>query len=124
MVTFNSEQCYFGHAYSYCAATLEIPMTVCSMVSGNLKAIAVESEVFAAWIITENKDSSVIMTTNIISHYKYNIPHTITFLFNFGGGTGIGFVGSTNRCPSSPPCSLNTVYYSLITVLGFYFHDP
>lgn len=117
MVTFNSEQCYFGHAYSYCAATLELAMTVSSMVSGNLKAIAVEGEVFAAWIVTENEDTSVIITTNIITH-------TITFLFNFGGGTGIGFVGSTNRCPSSPPCSLNTVYYCLITVLGFYFHDP
>ena len=96
MITFYFVQCYFGHACSYCAAKLELPMTVCSMISGNLKAIAVEGEVFAAWIITENEDSSVIMTTNIITH-------TITFLFNFGGGAGTGFVGSTGRCPFSPP---------------------
>lgn len=62
----------------------------------NLKAIAVEDEVFAAWFITENEDSSVIMMTNIITH-------SITFLFIFHGRTGIGFVGSTGRCPSSPP---------------------
>jgi len=70
-------------------------MTVSSMISGNLIAMAVEGEVFAAWIITENENSSVIMTTNIITH-------KITFLFIFGGGTGIGLVGSTGSCHSSP----------------------
>lgn len=87
MITFNVVQCYFFHAHSYCAATLQLLMTVCSMTSGNLKSMALDGELFAAWIIIDSEDSYVIMTINAIIH-------PTTFLFNFGGGTGIGFLES------------------------------
>lgn len=104
MITFNFVQCYFGHAYSYCAAVLELPMTVCCVITGNLKAIAVEGEVLAAQIITENGYSSVIMTTNINTH-------TITFLFNFGDRTDIGFWGA--QADVLPPLLLTERYILL-----------
>lgn len=45
-ITFNFMECYFGYAYSYCAATLKLPVKVCSVRSGKLTATALGGKVF------------------------------------------------------------------------------
>lgn len=74
MISSNFVQCYFGHAYFYCAATLLYLMTVCSTISDNLKAIAVEGEVFFCL------DCYWKLGFSCYYDFKYNHTHNYIFV--------------------------------------------
>lgn len=60
-------KCYFGQAYSYCAAILEFHMKVCSMISGNLNS--------RRWSVC---CLCHYWKLGFFCYYAYNM-HTITF---------------------------------------------